>query len=165
MVGCGRGRIPLPLRKGMVTAMRLYRALTISQPWADKIRRGEKFVENRGWASFYRGELAIHAGKGTQYLTEDELAQYTTGAIVAIADMVACLELAELKKQPRDLEIEGTRFTVGQILDHKYTEGPFLHIYDNVRPIEPIPMKGKMGIWFWRTEPEAIKYVELTEVA
>lgn len=40
------------------------KALTISQPYASLIARGEKFVENRRWPTPYRGPLAIHAGKG-----------------------------------------------------------------------------------------------------
>jgi len=49
------------------------KALTISQPYASLIASGEKWVENRTWATRYRGPLAIHAGRGTQYLSRDEL--------------------------------------------------------------------------------------------
>ena len=44
------------------------KALTVSQPYASMIGP-EKWVENRRWYTPYRGRLAIHAGKGTQYLT------------------------------------------------------------------------------------------------
>lgn len=39
------------------------RALTIHQPWATLIARGLKDVENRTWATPWRGTLFIHAGK------------------------------------------------------------------------------------------------------
>jgi hypothetical protein len=39
------------------------RALSIRQPWAWLIVHGFKPVENRDWATDYRGPLAIHAGK------------------------------------------------------------------------------------------------------
>ncbi|MHC4404130.1 MAG: ASCH domain-containing protein [Planctomycetota bacterium] len=39
------------------------KALTICQPWAWAIIHGPKPVENRGWATKYRGPLAIHAGQ------------------------------------------------------------------------------------------------------
>ena len=39
------------------------KAITISQPWAHLIVRGEKRVENRTWPTEHRGPLAIHAGK------------------------------------------------------------------------------------------------------
>jgi hypothetical protein len=37
------------------------RALTIRQPWAELIIRGEKDVENRSWKTDHRGPLLIHA--------------------------------------------------------------------------------------------------------
>lgn len=34
------------------------KALTIHQPYAELIRRGEKVIENRTWPTSYRGPLA-----------------------------------------------------------------------------------------------------------
>lgn len=39
------------------------RALSIRQPWAWLIVNGHKPVENRDWATEYRGDLLIHASK------------------------------------------------------------------------------------------------------
>lgn len=129
-----------------------FKALTISQPFAELIRDGSKFTENRVWSSSYRGPLAIHAGKGMQYLNKDELSKYDTGCIVAIAELVACVRLANLRslfKTIRDSDylIEGTRYTLGQVLSHKHSEGPFLWILQDVQSIRPIPMSGKQGLW------------------
>lgn len=38
-------------------------ALSIRQPWASLIAEGFKLVENRGWATSYRGMFFIHASK------------------------------------------------------------------------------------------------------
>lgn len=38
-------------------------ALTIKQPWATFIIDHGKDVENRGWQTFHRGLLLVHAGK------------------------------------------------------------------------------------------------------
>ena len=38
------------------------KALTVRQPWAGAIVRGDKRVENRSWPTNYRGRLLIHAG-------------------------------------------------------------------------------------------------------
>ena len=38
------------------------RAITIRQPWAELIVRGDKDVENRSWRTRHRGPLLIHAG-------------------------------------------------------------------------------------------------------
>jgi hypothetical protein len=43
------------------------RALTLRQPWASLVmltHPGRKDVENRAWATGYRGPLVIHAGMG-----------------------------------------------------------------------------------------------------
>lgn len=39
------------------------KALTLWRPWPELILRAGKDVENRSWATTYRGPLAIHAGK------------------------------------------------------------------------------------------------------
>lgn len=40
-----------------------HKALTVKQPWAWAIVAGGKDVENRSWATKYRGPVLIHAGK------------------------------------------------------------------------------------------------------
>lgn len=37
------------------------KALTLWQPWASLVARGEKTIETRSWPTDYRGPLAIHA--------------------------------------------------------------------------------------------------------
>lgn len=133
-------------------------ALTISQPWADKIRNNEKFIENRTWSTPYRGPLLIHAGLGTQYLSKRELVKYDTGCGVAIAELVACLRLRHLQAfrgDPDEL-IEGTRYTVADVLRHEYTEGPFLWVLQDIRSIRPIKLTGKQGLWRVELSPAAV---------
>lgn len=58
----------LPSRGGTLNAAprRIeLRALTVKQPWAACIAAGAKTVENRTWATKYRGSLAIHAGSAS----------------------------------------------------------------------------------------------------
>lgn len=45
------------------------KVLSIRQPWAWLIVHGYKDIENRTWATNYRGDCLIHAGKG---MTHDE---------------------------------------------------------------------------------------------
>lgn len=40
------------------------RALSIKQPWAGLIAAGYKNIENRSWATSFRGRFLIHAGNG-----------------------------------------------------------------------------------------------------
>jgi hypothetical protein len=74
------------------------KALTICQPYAELILRGEKLVENREWHTPHRGTILLHAGKSKDWLslsrdrTRDEsygiaLAQMTFGAALERASV------------------------------------------------------------------------------
>ncbi len=123
------------------------KAITISQPFASLIASGEKFVENRTWPTNYRGPLAIHAGKGTQYLCRESLADYPTGCVIAVANLVACVSREDLRSRGHG-DLIGSRFVV-DINRHKHTEGPWCWILEDVRPVEPVPVTGKQGLWNW----------------
>lgn len=78
------------------------RALAIKQPWAWLIVNGYKDIENRSWATRYRGPLLIHAGQSESDLDEAELAgierkhhiklprEFKRGGIVGVVDVVDC---------------------------------------------------------------------------
>jgi hypothetical protein len=125
------------------------KALTISQPYAGLIADGLKFVENRGWQTNYRGWLAIHAGKGTQYLTKRELAEYPKGCIVAVVSLDACESFSNLRRllAANSRQPVGGR-AVSEIFGHKHCEGPECWILgERVTLPEPIPCTGKQGLW------------------
>ena len=123
------------------------KALTISQPYASLIASGEKFIENRTWPTEFRGVFAIHAGKGSRYLTAGELRTYPTACIVATARLVMCIHRDELDRRNRS-DVLVMRFTVGQLLDHIHCEGPYCWVLDSVKPLkEPIPYTGKLGLF------------------
>ena len=111
------------------------RALTICQPYAELIRQGEKLVENRTWATAYRGPLAIHAGKSRAWLDEDDPVRHpgmTFGAIVAVADLYGCVQVGRLPEELRG---------------HEHAHGPWCWLLRNVRPVDPIPCRGGLGLW------------------
>ncbi len=134
------------------------RALTISQPWASLIACGEKWIENRGWAvhSSYYGPIAIHAGKGLQYLTKKEIIDYPTGAIIATARLAACLSLRTIEYQcihhPHD-KVDFLPLTYAQLAAHRFAEGPFCWVLQDIQAIEPIPYRGAQGFWYANIEP------------
>lgn len=124
------------------------KALTISQPFASLIASGEKWVENRSWETLYRGPLAIHAGKGTQYLDKKQLAEYPHGCVVAAATLVACVRLQEMSDRPAGERIRGSRRTVLDLIQHEHAEGPFCWVLEDVRVLdEPVPYRGSQGLW------------------
>lgn len=88
------------------------KALSIKQPWASLIAHGIKDIENRTWATKYRGTIYIHAsGKPsfnnlTLNLTHDQIDQivlngsfpldarnekYLKSAIIGKVDIVDCV--------------------------------------------------------------------------
>ena len=100
------------------------KALTILQPWASLIACGAKKIETRGWATKYRGQIAIHAGKSTtlspwsgEFSTKtrdaivsmlwpeardnryvsitDSWEELPRGKVIAVADLVDCLIIGE----------------------------------------------------------------------
>jgi hypothetical protein len=52
------------------------KALSIRQPWAWAIVKGHKTIENRTWATSYRGPLLIHASKSIDPHGMDRLAKH-----------------------------------------------------------------------------------------
>lgn len=131
------------------------KALTISQPYAQLIADGHKWVENRTWETMYRGPLAIHAGKGTQYMTrgEMEMQGMAIGAIVATARLVACLHIIDIIDKGDDplfrkKLIKGTNLNWSQVRRHSYTEGRFCWILADIQKLDqPVPCQGKQGLW------------------
>lgn len=124
-------------------------ALTISQPWASMFPSRMKWVENRIWRSHYLGPLLIHAGSGRQYLNKRQLGEYATGAIVAVCEMVGCVELKEAQRLV-DQQRDSRFFTLDQlrlIINHEYSEGPFCWVVRNCRPLRPIACRGKQKLW------------------
>ena len=80
-----------------------YSCLSVRQPWADLIVGGVKDVENRKWASDFRGLLLIHAPRSLDEPAIHDLlpqlgaakrADYhpVTGAIIGYTTMVDCVE-------------------------------------------------------------------------
>ena len=109
------------------------RALTIRQPWASLIICGEKDVENRTWTTRYRGPLAVHAGyradHDLQPWQQDIVERLNTlprGAIIGIVDL-------------RDIVSDSSS---------RWAETGHYHwVLTNQRPIEPVPMRGRLGLW------------------
>lgn len=139
----------LPTLLELVDVSKPVKALTISQPFARLIADGRKWVENRSWPTHYTGQLLIHAGKGTQYLTVSQLADYETGVVVAVAELSACLDWHFIQRQHQnDESLPGLNGrTLQDVAHHQHTEGPWCWILSNVRRCQPYSLPGRQGIW------------------
>jgi len=132
------------------------KALTICQPFAEMIARGDKLVENREWFTNYRGPLMIHAGKSRSWLdtmTDDDLAdefgrRIEFGAIVARAQLVACLHIERIEAGQYDKDFPWLKM-------HHHTNGTWCWVLAEVERLpEAIPWKGAQGLWEYG-EPNA----------
>ena len=134
------------------------KALTICQPYASLIVRGQKRIENRTWPTMYRGLLYIHAGKSRQWLSDPSgrdphpadnygipLAQMPFGAVVAIANLVNCVTIESILAGRYDDIYPWAK-------DHEHAEGPWCWILDAVSPIGPWPWRGAQGLFDIDTE-------------
>ncbi|MDP1570358.1 MAG: ASCH domain-containing protein [Vicinamibacterales bacterium] len=123
------------------------KALTIHQPWAELIARGDKPIENRTWSTSYRGALLIHAsrsredlfgwGKPEERVYGFPLEAMAFGAVVAVARLVECLALNA--SWPAKCVLLRT---------HEHARGPWCWVLEGVRRLpEPIPCRGYQQLW------------------
>ena len=146
------------------------RVITVRQPWAWAIIHGQKDVENRtrNIAGSYRGPVAIHAA--LRY--SDEAWESTTlnaavafgsnadshdlierrGAIIGVVDLVG-VHLSATHEERWNAELERReQCSPWAMVDHYHLE------LANPRPIDPIPAKGKLGLW--RPDAELLAQIE-----
>ena len=90
------------------------KALTICQPYAELIMRGEKPIENRTWWTSYRGPLLIHAGKSRTWMDEGDEQRYPNMAFGAIVGRVTMVDCVRVEKLPAELR------------DHAHANGPLV---------------------------------------
>ena len=109
------------------------RALTIRQPRASLIICGEKDVENRTWTTRHRGLLAIHAGH--RFDQDLQPWQRSIAAKIDAFPRRAIIGFVDLLDVVRDST-------------SRWAEPTFYHwVLADPRPIEPLPMRGRLGLW------------------
>lgn len=123
------------------------KALTICQPYAHLIVRGEKRVENREWPTSYRGRILIHAGKSRAWLEPEDERMFATlndplvfGAIVGAATLVDVLHIDRIQAGEYDHAHPWLRA-------HEHTNGTWCWILADVQRLIPVPFKGSLGLF------------------
>ncbi len=117
------------------------RALSIRQPWAWLILNAGKDIENRQWATKYRGRILIHASKGMTRAEYDGAASYAwacgfvhrvapfddlpRGGIVGEAEIVDCVTTS----------------------DSPWFVGDYGFVLRNAKPLPYLPFKGRLGFF------------------
>lgn len=149
------------------------KAITVIQPWATLAAIKAKEYETRGWATDYRGQLGIHAGKDPRFVY-----MRSQDYICGIEPYCSILNknarrIAETYPHPLEMAKRimplGAMIAVCDLVDciptiaiadmlsdqerafGDFTPGRFAWKLENVRMLpEPILMRGKQGLWEWR---------------
>ena len=131
------------------------KVLTIKEPFATLIKTKVKYIETRSWKTNYRGELYIQAGiakitkdifdrKELVELYKDKEMGY--GNIICKCNLVDCVYMTkEFIDNEKEKNYEN--FIAGN-----YKEGRYAWVLKDVVEIEPIPVKGQLGIWNYKGE-------------
>lgn len=133
-------------------------ALSIRQPWAWAIVHAGKDIENRDWATKYRGPVCIHASKG---MTKDEYstANYYIQRALGGVDQAWLDRWLGVTPAPYRLDrggIIGTAEIVDCVeqSDSPWFFGRYGFVLRNPRPVDFIPVNGALGFFDWRKSIE-----------
>ena len=146
------------------------KAITLTQPWATLVAIGAKQIETRGWATAYRGPLAIHAGKGLgpvgglreleelcnrvpfrsvlrQHLKRGPNGGNWLQPDLPLGKIVATVELYDIRPTAEFIgEISVQERAFGD-----YSAGRYAWLLRNVQMLPaPIECRGALGLWEWQ---------------
>jgi hypothetical protein len=129
----------------------IVKALSIHQPWAELIARGDKKFETRSWQTHHRGVILIHASKAA--ILEDFVLPFgfppyhrlAHGAITAIASLTNVYKIATpvAKEKILSLFCNGSR----EDAYGDWSAGRYVWHLQNVIPLAPIACRGKQRLW------------------
>jgi len=102
------------------------KAISLKQPWASWIAQGRKTIETRRWYTRHRGPLLICASK------QPKINGLPTGKALCIVTVVDC--------RPMTKEDETAAICV-------LYPGAYAWLLADVKPIEPFPVKGSLGLY------------------
>lgn len=139
------------------------KALTLHQPYASLWASGLKIHETRGWSTSYRGFVAVHASKTKDAADHfdrwandegyDRIRPLAFGAIVGVVDLVDCKYTGDgLAKPPWVDALSRTERLFGSFGRRRFG----WEAKDAILFREPIPMRGKQGLFDLAPEFEAV---------
>jgi hypothetical protein len=127
------------------------KALSIRQPWATFIAVGDKTVECRSWKTDYRGDLLICSSATKQELNWARMSD-NERACFPLGQAVCVVTLADVRPfQKSDLK--------GAMTDEMPDPSIYAWELENLRYIEPFPVKGKLN--FFNVDDEKIHFTDV----
>ena len=129
------------------------KALTIKEPWATLIIEGYKKYEFRSWKTNYRGKILIHAGLSLENNMKERFKdynlEYKLGYIIGEAEIVDCI-LVDKELNEKLRTINPLVYGISNHVENYAWELENIKKYDN-----PIPCKGKLGLWNYEVENDS----------
>ncbi len=123
------------------------KVLSIKEPFATLIKDGVKIYETRSWKTNYRGEIYIHASLSLSKSERLESAnkylksELKPGRILCKSELVDCIPMTD--EFIKYINKETSEYYYGLYSEGRYAwKLKVLEVLD-----EPIPAKGKLGIW------------------
>lgn len=116
--------------------------LTVQQPYASMLVRGEKAVEYRSWPWATCGPLWVHAAT-KKALPEARLAKIKGLGATPVSVVVGRVEVLECCKP--GTRIRGLKWWC----DHAPANSWLWLVGEYFELEEPIPASGRLGIWKW----------------
>lgn len=123
------------------------KVLSIKEPFATLIKDGVKIYETRSWRTNYRGEIYIHASLSLSKSERVESAnkylksEIKPGFILCKCELVDCIPMTD--EFIKYINKETSECDYGLYSEGRYAwKLKLLEVLD-----EPIPAKGKLGIW------------------
>jgi hypothetical protein len=107
------------------------KAISIKQPWAELIARGEKSIETRTWETSYRGDLLICASK-----IPDNNYNFSENLLYGYA--LCVVELYKIEPMNKSHEKNA---------GCEVYPGAYAWHMRNIRIIEPFKVKGKLRLY------------------
>ena len=123
------------------------KVISIKEPFATLIKDGIKIYETRSWKTNYRGEIYIHASMSLSKTETAELAknflktEINPGHILCKCELLDCILMTE--DFIKYINNETSEANYGIYLEGRYAWK--LKVLEVLN--EPIPAKGKLGIW------------------
>ena len=102
------------------------KAISVRQPWASMIAKGNKTIETRPVMTDYRGDMLIASSKTAV------ASGLPLGQALCVARLVDC--------RPMTKDDEGPAMV-------RFFPGMFAWVFSDIRPIKPFPVQGKKGIY------------------
>ncbi len=144
------------------------KALSVKQPWAGLIKAGYKNAEVRSWYTHYRGDIVIHScagpdnnirkyytdlefGVGLFQIIDRENIGAELGVTLCVARITECIPLEKA-------DIFHTCIQYSALKEHFPEKKFFAWILEQVRPVKPVLIKGKLAIW--NIDDSLIKYLD-----